>query len=130
MYKMYKITKKGAKLTVVCENCHERGFVSKKCHMCGGHGFRKRTVDYWYVSKHLENIEKIDRAKFQSEYCGQILCEQGELRYWSSANEFFAESSKLLHFSYDDAESECFRRNVKNLPYGAITEIERQMRCK
>ena len=96
---MYHIKLQDYKIKVVCNKCYHNGQVDEKCSECGGKGIHNKTKQKWEVSKKLVSIDKIDRD------------EDGELRYWEDKDSFFYEMDKYLHFSYQDANNECKRRN-------------------
>jgi len=96
---MYHIKLQDYKIKVVCNKCYHNGQVDEKCSECGGKGVHNKTKQKWEVSKKLVSIDKIDRD------------EDGELRYWEDKDSFFYEMDKYLHFSYQDANNECKRRN-------------------
>ena len=103
-FEMYKIRLEDVQITVTCEKCTERGYVSKDCCRCGGKGIHNKTVKKWRIAPELVSIIKIDREKEDSTF-------KGSLRYWTSLSEFYNEEKRLLHFNKSDAQTECDRRN-------------------
>ena len=97
---IYRIKDTAETVMVPCEVCVARGIVSAECGKCGGKGIHKRTIYPWRVAKKTETVIKIDR---DSRTAG--------LRYWTSSTEYFAEENKIAHFTKEDAEDECARRN-------------------
>jgi hypothetical protein len=97
--KMYRIKLEDYVVKVVCEHCFNAGEVDPHCTRCGGNGVHRKTKHRWVVVRRLEDIDNIDRDS------------NGNLRYWTSKSDFFEESSKLVHFTYEDALRECRNRN-------------------
>ena len=96
---MYKITPTTTKIKVTCQKCTGIGIVDDNCKYCGGKGTHYKTLAFWKIASKPVIIEKINRSK------------NGELRYWGDSSSFFAEDGKYLHFTKEDAEKECNRRN-------------------
>ena len=97
---MYVIKDVAENIMVPCEVCAARGVIYAECGKCGGKGIHKKTIYPWRVAKRTEIVIKIDR---DSKTTG--------LRYWTSSTEYFAEENKIAHFTKEDAEAECARRN-------------------
>lgn len=110
---MYRIVGKPLSIRVVCSHCYERGYVDPKCKKCGGKGTHKKTLMVWKVDTRPEKVVKIDRTS--RDYLN-INLSKGELRYWTSLSDFYAEDSKLLHFSIEMAQKECDARNAMLQP--------------
>lgn len=106
-------------IQVVCESCNNKGYVWSKCPVCGGKGIHKKTQTSWVVMPNKIDIIKIDRD-----------FETGELRYWTSLEEYYPEcitefptkyyddghnyysnGAHIVHFNYKDAVNEANRLN-------------------
>lgn len=109
---MHQIRATDVKIKVSCESCYNKGIVDRRCNKCGGNGTHNKTIKVWKVMPRTVRVEKIDRSSEDSFYCGVQTAWVGDLRYWTSASEYFNEESRLLHFSSKDAQAECDRRNV------------------
>ena len=109
---MYKIREEDVKITVPCEYCSTKGFVNKNCSRCGGHGKYKKTIKAWKVAPKTVTVEKINRTGVtEAGYLGYV----GDLRYWISNHICYSEKEKILHFTKDDAQGECDKRNKELL---------------
>lgn len=110
---MYRIKLKDVKVKVPCESCYKKGIVDVRCPKCAGIGTHKKTVKAWAVTKKKETVVAINRAEEDAFYKGVQIQHKGELRYWINTSEFYQETEKVLHFSENDAQKECDRRNEK-----------------
>lgn len=117
---MFRIKEVEQRITIPCEFCLKKGIVDMKCPKCGGKGTHKKTIKIWKVMPRTELVLKINRASKDYSFAGRIIVSEGELRYWVSESDYFAESDRLLHFTYQDAEQECKRRNAE---YTELLEI-------
>lgn len=104
------------KKVVTCERCHRIGQVLPSCPECGGKGTHYKSYQCYEVSPRKIMIEKTDRDP-----------ENGKLRYWTSASEFYydevyPEDNKYIeyyphgihfvHFSFEAATNEANRLNA------------------
>lgn len=106
---MYRIKTKDQRIRVVCEHCHKAGYVRPTCNACGGNGARNKTIHHWTVVE--DTVCFIDRD------------EDGDLRYWTDLSNYFPESRRLIHFTYDDAKKEATKRNEQE--NGNLYEISK-----
>lgn len=97
MYDMFKIKEGNNKYVRTCGRCTEKGYVDLKCTACGGKGVRFSTTSLWTIEK--VEIVKINRLK------------SGVLAFWVDNSTLYTEDAKLLHFTYEDAQRECDKRN-------------------
>ena len=97
---MYKIKEFDEAVMVPCSLCAERGVIAADCGKCGGKGVHKKTIHPYRICRRTVTIIKIDRDSKTS-----------NLRYWTSSSEYFPEERKLVHFTEEDAQEECTRRN-------------------
>lgn len=108
---MYKIKEFDEAVTVPCSLCADKGIIDQSCNRCNGKGVHKRTIHPYRICRRTVTIIKIDRDSKTS-----------NLRYWTSSSEYFPEEQKLVHFTEEDAQEECKRRN-KVLGLDAILDI-------
>lgn len=108
---MYKIRQEEMKIKIPCERCMNSGIVDRSCQKCGGNGVHNKTIKVWKVAPKTVTIEDIDRASKDSFYKGTQTSYEGGLRYWINMGEFYNEEDKYLHFSKEDAQEECDKRN-------------------
>lgn len=99
--KMYKITLKDYKATVVCEQCYKNGEIKSFCDECGGKGIHNKTKQRWELEQRLTEVVKIDKD------------EEGYLRYWTDKTSFYSDTrgQGCLFFNKEDALKTCKERN-------------------
>lgn len=97
---MYRIREERIKLQVPCKTCWNAGILIENCYTCNGKGWHYKHFPYWRIAKKTTTVERIDREHHDGPY-----------RFWTSKSEYFPESSKILHFTVDDAQHECNIRN-------------------
>lgn len=108
---MYRIRQEEVRIKVPCSRCAEKGIVDKTCNKCGGKGVHHKTILVWKVAPKTVTVDKIDRSSKNSYYHGTQTTYEGGLRYWTGMSEFYNEENKRLHFTKEDAQKECNRRN-------------------
>ena len=109
---MYKIRLEDMKIKVPCEWCLKKGIIDKGCNKCGGNGVHSKTIKAWKVAPRTVTVYDINRSSKNNYYHGIQTSYEGGLRYWIGVSEFFNEEDRYLHFSKDDAQKECDKRNV------------------
>lgn len=108
---MYKIREEEITIKVPCESCYEKGMVVHDCHKCGGKGIHNKTIKVWKVARKTVTIEKISRGGSNQFYHGKQTSYDGGLQYWTGSSEFYNEHDLYLHFTKEDAQKECDKRN-------------------
>ena len=108
---MYRIHQEEVRIKVPCEWCAKKGIVDKSCNRCGGKGVHNKIILVWKVARKTVTVNEIDRSPKNSYYHGTQTTYEGGLRYWTSMSEFYNEEDKHLHFTKEDAQKECDRRN-------------------
>ena len=126
-----KVVSKEVRITVVCEKCASFGIVRGTCHRCNGTGVHKKTIK-WHKAIPI-TIDRIDRCPHDIPVgCGyseeEIIRERGSLRYWIDAVSYYAEAEQLIHFTVQDAENECRRRNIAQLGKDVTDFLEKKLR--
>ena len=109
---MYKIRDEETKIKVPCERCLEKGIIDHTCAKCGGKGVHSKTIKVWKVAPKTVTVEKIDRSSGDNFYKGTQTSYKDGLRYWTSCYEFYNEADMYLHFTQNEAQKECDKRNV------------------
>lgn len=108
---MYKIKEEEVTIKVPCEACYKKGMVVYDCHKCGGKGIHNKTIKVWKVARKTVTMEKINRGKSDQLYHGKQTSYDGGLQYWTGDSEFYNENDLYLHFTKEDAQKECDKRN-------------------
>lgn len=108
---MYKIYQENIEIIVPCERCIKGGNKNESCSKCGGIGVYNSSINIWKIDPVPVMITDIDRASKNRYYKGKQVCYEGGLRYWAGVGDFFNEGDKYLHFTREDAQDECDRRN-------------------
>lgn len=108
---MYKIKEEEVTIKVPCEACYKKGMVVHDCHKCGGKGVHNKTIKVWKVARKTVTIEEINRGKSDQFYHGKQTSYDGGLQYWTGDSEFYNENDLYLHFTKEDAQRECDKRN-------------------
>ena len=111
---MYKIREEDMKIQVPCERCLEKGIIDHTCSKCGGKGVHSKTIKVWKVAPKTVTVEKIDRSDVDKFYGSFQTSYKNGLRYWTSLNDYYNEVNMFLHFTKDEAQKECDKRN-KNI---------------
>lgn len=108
---MYKIREEEVTIKVPCESCYKKGMVVHDCHKCGGKGVHNKTIKVWKVARKTVIVEKIRRGGSDQFYHGKQTSYDGGLQYWTGNSEFYNEHDLYLHFTKEDAQKECDKRN-------------------
>lgn len=108
---MYRIRKEEMKFKVPCESCLEKGMVDGTCPKCGGKGIHSKTIKVWKVAPKTVTVEKIDRSSSDSFYKGVQTSYKNGLRYWTGQNDFYNDAEMYMHFTKNEAQKECNKRN-------------------
>lgn len=95
---------------VVCESCHDRGYLYNNCPVCGGNGTHKKSYRYWEVRSKTEEAT-IDVNEVT-----------GEIKYWTSSSEYYRNDHAFL--TKDKAQHVCNLRNAQNNADLAIEQAD------
>lgn len=113
---MFVLRPTSKKHKTVCPACAERGEVISSCYLCHGSAIKSANIPQYYVQERPIEIRHVDRDP-----------ENGVLRYWEDASNFFYETVypelnkyieevphgiHLCHDSRQSAELECKRINT------------------
>lgn len=102
MYKMYLIKEYPLKIKVVCDKCSQKGYIDKNCYSCHGKGIHNKTFMVWKIKEKKVIIDKINRDS-----------KTKQLKYWTDLSCFYIDEDRLIHFTINDANKECHKRNVQ-----------------
>ncbi len=108
---MYRIREEEMKIKVPCERCLEKGIIDCTCSRCGSKGVHSKTIKVWKVASKTVTVEKIDRSSSDNFYKGVQTSYKNGLRYWTGHSDFYNEANMYLHFTRNDAQKECNKRN-------------------
>ena len=109
---MYRIREEEMKIKVPCERCLDKGIINRICSKCGGKGVHSKTIKIWKVAPRTVAVEKIDRSSSDNFYKSVQTSYKNGLRYWTGQYDFYNEADMYLHFTRNEAQKECDRRNV------------------
>lgn len=108
---MYKIREEDMKIQIPCDRCLEKGIIDRICSKCGGKGLHNKTIKVWNIAPKTVTVEAISRGTKDPFHRNIQTSFTDGLRYWTSSSEFYNEADLYLHFTKDDAQRECDKRN-------------------
>ncbi|WP_313069901.1 hypothetical protein [Lacrimispora sp.] len=108
---MYRIREEEMKIQIPCERCLAKGIIDRTCSKCGGKGVHNKTIKAWEVAPKTVTVEKIDRSSNDNFFRGIQTSYKNGLRYWTSHYDFYNEADMYLHFTMNEAQRECDKRN-------------------